>query len=167
MNKLLPTRGFSLVEMLVYLAVTVFISTAGVLTYLSLNTVFLRHETERAVNHAAQVALERVMHEIRAANSVNTALSTLSASSSVLTLTAGTSTIQFSVSSSSLLYTRNGTEVGALTGADVSVTNFVADHYMGTSTELVRVSLTIRAENNAASTTRTYYTSAVLRGSYE
>lgn len=167
MKKQLRTRGFSLVEMLVYLAVTVFVSTAGVLTYLSLNTVFLRYETERSVNHSAQVALERISHELRGANTVNTSLSTLGTSSSTLALTQGATSTQFSLNGDSLMYTQNGVQRGALTSEDVSVVGFVAHHYVGTTTELVRVSLTLHAANNAASTTRTYYTSAVLRGSYE
>ncbi len=160
-------RGFSLIEVLVYIAVTVFVSTAGVLTYLSLNTVLLRQETERSVNHAAVVALEKISRDLRSASSVNTSQSTLGTSPSTLTLNVGTSTTGFSIVGGVLVYTRGGVEVGPLTGTAVTIENFTVDRYLGTSTELVRVALTLSAENKAASTTRTYYTSAVLRGSYE
>jgi type II secretory pathway pseudopilin PulG len=163
----IQSRGFSLIEVLVYIAVTVFISTAGVLTYLSLNTVLLRQETERSVNHAALVALEKISRDIRGATTVDTAQSSLGTSPSTLVLDAGTSTTGFAVSGGVLVYTRNGVEVGPLTGTDVTIEDFTVNRYTGTSTELVRVSLTLSAENKAASTTRTYYTSAVLRGSYE
>lgn len=163
----LQRRGFSLVEVLIYVAVVVSISIAGVLTYLSLHTTLLRHATERTVNHAAQVALERLSRELHTATGVNTVESTLGSESSVLALDAGATTTTFSVDGNALMLARDGTTLGPLTGADVTVRSFTANRYLGTSTEMVRIALTLSAETQAASTTRTYYTSAVLRGSYE
>lgn len=160
-------RGFSLVEVLVYIAVLVLVSVAGVLTYLSLDTMLVRNATERTVSHAAQVALERISREIRSATAVNTTLSTLGTSPGELTLTTGGATTNFAVVGDSLILTVDGSEVGPLTGNSVVVEEFTAHLYVGTTTDLVRVSLTLSAETKAASTTRTYYTSAVLRGSYE
>ncbi len=159
--------GFSLVEVLVYLAVTVLISLAGVQTYLSLDTVLVRNKTERAVNHSAMVALERLGHEIRNAISVNTAQSTFASSPGELTLIYGTTTANFAVSSGALILTLNGTEIGPLTSSNVIVENFTVNRYVGTTTDLIRVGLTLSGNSKAASTTRTYYTSAVLRGTYD
>jgi type II secretory pathway pseudopilin PulG len=167
----LPTQsrsaGFSLVEILVYIAVTVSITLAGVLTYLSLSSGLARNATERAVNHAAQVALERITRDIRGAITVNAAQSTLGSSPSVLTLSNSATTTQYSIVSGALSLSVDGKTVGPLTGSGISVDNFTVNRYVGTSTELVRVKLTLSAVTKAASTTRTYYTSAVLRGSYE
>ncbi len=159
--------GFSLVEMLVYIAVMVSVSLAGVLTYLSLNSGLVRNATERSVNHAAQVALERITRDIRGAVTVNTGLSTLGTTPGVLTLTNNATTTTYSISGGALSLTVNGVSLGALTGSGVTINDFVVNRYVGTSTELVRVKLTLSAVTKAASTTRTYYTSAVLRGSYE
>lgn len=160
-------RAFSLVEVLIYVAVTTMISLAGVLTYLSLDSALVRHATERGVNHAAQVALERISRELHSASTVDSLSSVLGVSPSVLVLDAGATTTIFSVTGSTLMLTQNGVVLGPLTGNDVIVQDFTVHRYVGTSTEMVRVSLTLSAETKAASTTRTYYTSAVLRGSYE
>lgn len=160
-------KGFSLVEVLVYIAVMVLVSVTGVLTYLSLDTMLVRNATERAVSHAAQVALERISREIRSASSVNAAQSSFGASPSVLTLNAGATTTKFAVVADALVLTVNGTEIGPLTGENVAVEDFMVNFYSGTTTDMVRVALTVSAETKAASTTRTYYTSAVLRGSYD
>jgi Tfp pilus assembly protein PilW len=161
------TRAFSLVEVLIYVAVTVLVSLAGVLTYLSLDSALLRHATERSVNHAAQVALERISRELHSASTVDTLSSVLGVSPSVLVLDAGATTTMFSVTGSTLMLTQNGVVLGPLTSDSVIVEDFTVNRYVGTSTELVRVGITLSAETKAASTTRTYYTSAVLRGSYE
>jgi type II secretory pathway pseudopilin PulG len=160
-------QGFSLIEVLVYLAVTVLISLAGVLTYISLDDVLVRNATERAVNHSAQVALERIGREIKSAISVNAAMSTFNTSPGALTLVYGATTTNFAVVGDALVLTVNGVEIGPLTSDSVIVEDFTLNRYVGTTTELIRASLTISGNSKAASTTRTYYTSAVLRGSYE
>jgi type II secretory pathway pseudopilin PulG len=160
-------RGFSLVEVLVYLAVTVLVSLAGVETYLSLDTVLVRNATERAVNHSAMVALERIGSEIKSGIGLNTAQSTFGSSPGELTVVYGTTTSNFSVNAGQLIFTQNGTVIGPLTSESVIVESFVVDRYVGTTTEIVRISLTLSGNSKAASTTRTYYTSGVLRGTYD
>jgi type II secretory pathway component PulJ len=160
-------QGFSVIEMLVYMAVLVTVTLAGVLTYLSLSTNLVRYETERALSHAAQVSLERMVRDIREATSVNTGLSTLGTSPGVLTLVSGATTTKFSLSTGNVLLTRNGVDVGPLTNDNVTVNQLMFTRYTGTSTELIRIALTLSASNKAASTTQTFYSSAVLRGTYE
>lgn len=159
--------GFSLIEVLVYLAVTVLISFASVQTYLSLDIVLVRNATERAVNHSAMVALERIGRDIKSADSVNTGASTFGTSPGELTVVSGATTTNFSVVGSALILTLNGTVVGPLTSSGVVVQNFTVNRYVGTTTDLIRIGLTLSGNSKAASTTRTYYTSAVLRGTYD
>ena len=159
-------RGFSLVEVLVYLAVLILVVSVSISTYLSLNTVLLRNKTERTLTNAAHVALERVVRDIRNSSTVNTGLSTLGSSPGVLTLDSGTTT-QFQLSGDSVAVSVNGTELGPLTGPNVTVDELIFYRYLGLTTELVRVKLTLSVSTKAASSTRTFYSSAVLRGSYE
>ncbi len=164
------SRGFSLIEILIYLAITVMVSLAGVTTFLSLDTVLLRNQTERVLTRAATVSLDRLLHDIREADAVNTGLSTLDVSNGVLALTNTPTTTTFAISGGNLVVSVNGVELGPLTGDDVVVQDVVFSRYVSggaTSTELVRVALTLSASSKAASSTKTFYTSAVLRGSYE
>jgi len=160
-------RGFSLIETLVYIAVTVLVSYAGVTTFLSLNTVLIRNQTERTLGHSANVSLERMVRDIRSAVSVNVGGSTLGTSPGVLALSQGATTTTFSVSGGNVVVAVNGTNLGPLTSDAVTVQNLTFTRYVATTTEMVRVALTLSANSKAASTTRTFYTSAVLRGSYE
>jgi hypothetical protein len=113
------------------------------------------------------VALERIGSEVRSGLSLNTAQSTFGSSPGELTIGYATTTSNFSVSGGKLVFTQNGVVIGPLTSEDVVVESFIVDRFMGTTTELVRVSLTLSGNSKAASTTRTYYTSAVLRGTYD
>jgi Tfp pilus assembly protein PilW len=161
------THGFSLVEVMVYLAVTVLVTVVAVGTLLSLNVVLLRNETERALTHEASVALERIVREIRAAEGINAGLSTLDASMGRLALDSVSTTTVFSVSSGALQLEVNGTSLGALTSSRVTVEDVIFRRYVNSETELLRIALTLSVSNKAASSTRTFYTSAVPRGSYE
>ncbi len=153
--------------MLVYMAVLILVVGALVTTFLSLDTVFIRNKTDRELTHAATVSLERIVRTIKDADSVDTGLSTLGSSPGVLVLESGTTTTRFYVSSSTLVVSKNGTVVGPLTSDEVQVDRLVFQRYTNSETELVRVSLTVSNHSKAASSTRTFYASAVIRGTYD
>jgi hypothetical protein len=151
----------------VYLGVTVLVTLAGVSTFLSLDTVLLRNSTERTLAHEASVALERMVRTIRDADSIHLGLSSFDVNMGSLALdTMGTTTV-FSVSNGNLTVAENGLPLGDITSDSVTVENVVYTRYTNTDTELVRVALTLSTSNKAASSTRTFFTSAVLRGSYD
>jgi hypothetical protein len=143
------------------------IAGAAVQTYLTLNVVMVRNATERSINHAAQVSLERISRDIHSATTVDILQSSFGTTTSTLALIHGTTTTTFSVASSTLSLSINGALVGPLTGDDVAVVGFVVDRFVGTTTELIRVALTLHSDAKVATTTRTYYVAGVLRGSYE
>ncbi len=160
-------RGYTLIETLVYIGVFVLVAMALVVTFLSFDTVFLRNNTERIVINEAQTSLEYIAQAIRQADSVNTGLSTFDNPSGVLVLNEGATSTRIYMSGGAVMLEVEGTSVGPLTSDAVTVDAITFNHYVGTITDLVRVSLTLSAQNKAASTTRTFYTSGVLRGSYE
>lgn len=160
-------KGFSLVEVLVYLAVTVLVAGALITTFLSLDTVLLRNKTERELTESARASLERIVRDMRLANGVNTSQSTFGVAGGALALTDGATTTRFFVESNTLKMSINGTTIGPVTSKAVTVQSFVVQRYVGVESEMVRVALTLSATSKAASSTRTYYTSAVLRATYE
>ncbi len=160
-------RGFTLIEILFYIAIMVLLSGAFVTTFLSLDTVLVRNRTERELSQSASVSLERIVRDIRASNSVNAGLSSFGTSPGVLTLVEQSTTTRFYLSGGSLLVNVNGTEIGPLTSGAVTVQDLTFYKYTGSTTDMVRVGLTLSAQSKGASSTRTFYTSAVLRGSYE
>ena len=166
-NRRHRTQGFSLIEIMVYLSVLVLVAGALVTTFLSLDTVLVRNKTDRALTESARVSLERLVRDTRAAQAVNTGLSVFDDPSGALALTQGATTTRFYVTGESLMLSVNGVELGPLTSSAVVVQSFVVTRYVASTTEMVRTALTLSASSKAASSTRTYYSSAVLRGTYE
>ncbi|HEU4677668.1 MAG TPA: type II secretion system protein [Candidatus Paceibacterota bacterium] len=160
-------RGFTLIEMLVYVSVMLLIAVGLITTFHSLDTVLLKNRDDRALTESASVALERMGSALRGATIVDTGASTLGTSPGVLTLIAGATTTTFSLSGGRVILSENGEEVGPLTGSDVTVDDLRFTHYVGTATELVRVALTLTRVGSVSTSTRTFYSSEVLRGSYE
>ncbi|MCA9363812.1 type II secretion system protein [Candidatus Kaiserbacteria bacterium] len=158
------TKGFSLIEVIVYIAVLVLLSSAAVTTLLSFDTALLRNKTERVLTNAATVALERMEHDMRDALTADTTVS------GQLTLTSPDATTVFSTDSGQLVLEVDGVDQGPLTPSDVTVDSVTFTRYISAGeldTEMVRVALTLSIETHAASLTETYYVSAILRNSYE
>lgn len=160
-------RGFTLVETLVYIGVMVVIASALVTTFLSLSVSLAKSKTDRELTESATLALERISRTLRSADSVDVLGSTFGVSPGILELTEGGTTTSFYVSGDRLVISVNGTERGSLTSSEVVVEDLTFTHYQGSMTELVRAAITLSIESDTASSTRTFYTSAVVRGSYE
>lgn len=159
--------GFSLVETVVYLGIIVLVAGALITTFLSLSTTLARNTAERELTHSANASLERIVRDIRSAASVNTGLSTFGTSTGALALLASGTTTRFYIANGNLMVSLNGVELGPLTSEQVTVQSLVFHHYVGSTTDMVRAALTLSATSKAASSTHTFYSSAVLRGSYE
>lgn len=159
--------GFSLIEMLVYLAVMIVLVGALITSFLSLNTTLARNATERALMRGAQTSLERMTRDIMRADGINMGLSTLDTPLGALAVTESTTTTRFYVSGDALMVSVNGVAQGPLTSDALSVENLVFHRFTSSTSEMVRVALTLHSSSRSASSTRTFYTSAVLRGTYE
>lgn len=160
-------HGFTLVEMLIYIAVLSIAVIAMITTFLTYRTILLRNEVERAVSHNAQVVLERLTRDIHEAESVDTSVS---GQITLQTADSATTTV-YALSGDTIVLTVNGNNLGALVEDDVTITAFTNIEYENVASEipttLVRVTLGLEAVNAVATTTKTYNTSAVLRGMYE
>lgn len=150
-----------------YLAVLVLLATALISTFLSFNTIITRNKTERELSQSANLVLERIARSVRGADSVSTGLSVFDVSPGRLTLVESGTTTSFYVSSSTLMLSVNGIVKGPLTSGTISVERVIFTRYVGSTTEMIRVSLVLDASSDTASSTRTFYTSAILRGLYE
>lgn len=157
----------SAIDTIVYAAVLVILTSAAVTAVISLNTVFERNKSERVLMNAGALVIERFTRDARDAGSVNVPLSALAASSSVLVLENGATTTTYSVVGGTIMLDVEGVSYGALTPSDVVVRNFSVVRYSGTKSEAVRLTLDLGIRDRFASTTETFYSTAVLRGSYE
>jgi prepilin-type N-terminal cleavage/methylation domain-containing protein len=159
-------KGFSLVEMLVYMAVFLLIASALVITFLSFDTTLIRNKTERVLAQEARVGLEHMLLAIRHADSVDTVLSTLDTSPGELILE-GDETIRFYLSGGILIMEVDGETLGPITSDAVTVEDITFNYQSSAATDVVRIELELSSVTKAASTTRTFNAGAILRGTYE
>lgn len=154
--------GFTLVEMIVYIAILTLIA-AGVVTALfALDDLLAKYRAEQLVFRSATTALERMLHDIRAAESVSAADPTNPGS---VTLSYDGSSRAYSLSGGAVLLTKDGSDVGTLTEEGVTVSELRFYDYAST-TEFVRVQMTLSATVGESTVTRTFNSGATLRGSY-
>lgn len=159
------TRGYTLLEILVYasllaLLIALMSNAVAVLTRYTIDA-----KTERVLRSSAEAALERIVREVRFAETVNTGASTLNAHPGVLALTSidpfteAPQTVTFSVSNNRVAVQKGANPIEYLTSDNAQVTNLIFRRIVsGTVSESVRTELTIDGEK--------FYTTTVLRRSY-
>jgi len=160
------TKGFSLVEMLVYVAMLVVVATVSVASLISLSDSFQQQKARQLVVRNAVSVTERMLTDIRVAQDVDQFSSTFQATPGVLTLVNGPTTTAYSVVSG-VLEVSVENESSALTDNAVTIDEIIFYLYDNTVTEFVRMQLTLSATAGSVTYTETFNAGAVLRGSYE
>lgn len=160
-------KGFSLIEMVVYIAILVFMLVIVIEVVFSIARSSRTVRAVRNVETSAISALERMGRELRKADSINTASSTLSTSPGVLSLSGEESGVaysaQFYLSGGRVMLRENGIETGALTHASSTVTSLVFSRFYATSTEGIRIQISIESGTTTAYRVETFYSSVLLR----
>lgn len=166
-------KGFTLIELVVYIALVALVAIVTTNTILILNRVVVTLRLERRLASSAETSLRRMARELNLATDIY-ASSTLNFSPGILSLNslesetdASPKDVMIYVSSGALTLRRSTDPPAALTGSGVTVTNLVFRQILNAATsKAVKVGLTLRAASGKASTTRNYYLTKVLRGSY-
>lgn len=166
-KKIGNSRGYTLVEMIIYVALMSVISLLIVNTVLSFTKSYRNVLTLRTVESSALDTLERMSRDIRGATSIDTANSTLGTSPGVLTLiqtTASVSTTtKYYVQSGVLKVDVNGTYVGPLTSRGSSVQSLTFTKIQNSVSSGVKVDLTITGSAGDTTRTKSYHTTVLLK----
>lgn len=164
-------RGFSLVEMIIYLAIlatTTVLIVNGIVTLTRTYDVF---RLSRYVGNSGALALGRMTYEVRQANSINIGQSTFGVTPGVLTLNTtandgSATTVQFYVNNGILRVKIGGVDQGPITLSNVTVTNFTVTQIQNSLSQGVVVQMTLQAVLGSKTQSETFYTTAVLRNIY-
>jgi prepilin-type N-terminal cleavage/methylation domain-containing protein len=164
-------KGFSLVEMIVYVVILGFLILVLINTLQSVMVTYRHVRIQRAIETSAFTALERMTKEIRNGISVDTSNSTFNNSNGSLTIstkspTEITKTVHVYIDQGVLKISENGTYVGQLTASSTTVTDFTLIRIIGEETEAIKMSLTLQAGTGAYLKRENFYTTTVMRGTY-
>ncbi len=157
--------GFTLIEVLVYLAIFIMVTTASVYLLLSLDEVVDRYRVNTLLYRSGSGALEHMVVELRRADQFNAAGSVTndSATGTLAILDGATSTV-FAKSSDELLLSINSVNYGNIVDDSVEVDGFTVYQYSTAIGTLIRVKLELTATVGSSSKSTTLYGGAVIRG---
>ena len=158
--------GFTLVEMLVYLAIFMIVSVASVGFMLSLNNLIGQYRVEKVLYRSGTNIMEQVLLAIRQAEAADL-LNTIEDDPTAgrLTLENAATTTSFTFDGSVLSMSINGVDLGDVTASSVTVESFTVYHYPLSVGEFVRVRLVLTGTiENAYSKQITLYGGAKVRG---
>ncbi len=161
-------KGFSLVEMMVYIAILSIVFSALVTSANSMVKTFGKLKASEEVAHTGTVVLERLTRELRRASSVDYFTSSLSTDPGILTLntrdwSGNSTTATITLSGGRIMFTEGGTS-SPLSASGVTVTNLMFTHLSNTNTEGVLIEFTAKKTGGNATITKEFRTFTVLDG---
>jgi type II secretory pathway pseudopilin PulG len=169
MKKLLHnSRGFSLIEMIVYIAVLTFLLGIILNVVVSVAGADRLIKSARNVESSAILALERVTREARGMENIVIASSTLGVHPGRLYMSGENASglprnIEFYLSNGQVFMNENGISLGALTSSDATVTNLVFQRFATSTVEGVRAEITIESGTSTHYRAEKFYSSVLLR----
>lgn len=158
-------RGYSLIEVIFYIAIFSLVSGGSVLMIFSLQRQVFEYRTNQALTRNATTIMERMLVDLRAANTVSGG--TFGSSPGTLTLTDGATSTAYALTSGNITVATNGGTAVALNGAPVSASSLQFDQFDNGKTKAVKVSFTLSATVGGVTVTENFYNTAVLLGSYD
>ena len=162
-------RGFSLVEVIVYVAILVVVSTIAVGTLLLIQSSLAEIRVTRSLSSAASLSMERMTRVIRDASATNFGASTFNSSPGVLSISGSETPPEahrFFVQGFQLIYEHGVSPPVSITPSNVLVTSLIFRSTTTPNSEGVRIELTLETSSGRATTSQKFYGSAVLRGAY-
>ncbi|MHB0978357.1 MAG: prepilin-type N-terminal cleavage/methylation domain-containing protein [Minisyncoccota bacterium] len=162
-------KGFSIMEMLIYLAIL------ALMLWVIANILNSMIQTERVassskvVENAAIFGLERIVREVRDASAVESS-SVLDLNPGVLVLSGtdtngGAKTIEFFINLGALHIKENGIDKGALTESKATVTDLVFSVLSNPNSKSVKTVMTVESGTSTTYKKETFYSTTILRGS--
>jgi Tfp pilus assembly protein PilW len=165
-------HGYSLIEIIVYLAIFSVMSIVVIDSFLVVSKSFDATRANRDLLESGQISMERMSREISQAESISASASTLGTNPGVLSLASTDSsgnpiTVEFIVENGSLNLYENGALVGPLTDPNISVDSLVFRRIVTAEGEAVKIEMTLTTLASPVVTHADFYDTIVLQGEYK
>jgi len=165
------TRGFTLVEMVIYIAFFALLSTLALEATIVVMRSFYTLRLTQNVDQSATVALERLSREIRNAYDIDLTQSTMGANPGRLMLNTkdavgANTTMEFYIDAKNQLHLREGgIEKGSLVPKSVTIPNLIFRAVNTANSKAVKIEITIQDTRSINTQSVKFYDTIVLRGS--
>jgi type II secretory pathway pseudopilin PulG len=164
--------GFSLVEIIIYFGLLAVISTLVTTNIISLFKNYNIVRSNQEIEYNAINILDKLTRDVRDARSVNIGDSSFSVAEGSISLNiasttndTASNTIRFYLNNSKIKYMKDGVDVGNISTNAVNISNFRIYYISASSTEAVKVELTIDTipRLNSSQISKNFYTTILLR----
>ncbi len=165
------SKGYSLIEAIVYLAIFGTLSVLVINSFIVVLNSFNRSRINSNLAESGASAIERMSREIRQAKNIDTTNSVLNSSFGTLQLNSTDSSNvakieKFNVSNGDLNLYENDVLIGNLLGQKVDITSFIVRRITTVEGEAVKIEMTLQNTGSTTITTVNFYNTIILRGSY-
>ena len=169
----ITNSGFTLIETLIYMAIFVMAVVIIIYGMLGISRVFGKNRIERQVSLAAEVAVERILREIRLACSVSVTAQSITLTTFADFVAPDTTNCAVTGSTMSRIIALSAQNI-TVGGTDILPSNvhatslqFTSPDDGGTGKPAVRVVVNLQGGSDTKyETTRQYFGTAILRGPY-
>lgn len=166
----IKNKGFSLIEMLLYVLILSLVSIMVVNTLILLASSFSTVKASKNIQISSSTILERMIMEIRNSNSVDLT-STLDSNPGILKLNAedisGTPyTVEFYIEGGILKIKKDGGTGQPLSLSNTTIPNLVFRRIITGEGEAIKIELTLQTIEGNITNLQNFYATAILRGSY-
>ena len=173
-NKILKNnKGFTLIETIIYIVVFSMMSIALVQVIISINKAYGAIKSNQALEMSASDSLNKMSRDIRNATSVLIGPSTnfgVSPGKLALSSKDGSGvvhTVEYYVDANKMLQVKeDGISVGKLTSSSTPISNLVFSQITTGNSSAVKIDLSLQVLKDKATTTESFHSTYVLRGSY-
>lgn len=158
-------RGFSLVEMLIYVSLLVVILAVVINVVFSFTRPYEQLRALRAAEHTGLSSMERMMRDIHNAASVDLAQSNFNVATGTLTVVNASSTTKFYLSDGQLRVDVDGSYVGPLSVSNGKVSSLVFRFSSTTESQAIKIDMTVDGVQGNATKTKKFHSTAILKKS--
>jgi type II secretory pathway pseudopilin PulG len=166
------SKGFTIVELIVYLGILVLMLVAVVQSVVLLTSSYRNVKAIRDIEVSGMYIMDRMTRDIRSADSVSTIDSVFNTSPGTVVVSAtdsttgGSTTTKFTVENNMLHVYRNTTLLGPLNRQSTTVTNLAFRRIVTPVSSAIKIELTLSAASTTSPISKNFYNTIVLRGSY-
>lgn len=160
-NKKINNRGYSIFEVIIYLAIFSVISIVVTRSFIVILSSFNTTSVNRNLTDSGTIAMERMTREIRQSQSINA-----SSTSTSLILDSSGNTISFVGENNDLNFYDSGTLQGNLLNNNVTLSGINFRRITQGSVQAVKIEMVLQYSEGSITKSVNFYNTVVLRDSY-
>lgn len=165
-------KGFTLIEVIIYVSILALLLSSVTYGVTMLLKTYKNVKEVRRVENSSISAMDRMVREIRNATSINVGSSSLNNTNGVLALDTtdidgDAATVRFYLRNSRVYVEENGVELGPLTQAQTRASSLTFSSIATSTAASVKIELTIMGSTSTPNLSKNFYSTTVLRGSYQ